>query len=73
LPPHTQYSLDDIANVSFAEGTLYILYPSIVSERYAFSDELIGMPIVPGMHIVSSQGEVVLYDHIQATDIKIPV
>jgi hypothetical protein len=53
LDAHRGYSFDDLANVSMDEGTLYIVYPSIVTERYPYSDALIGMPILPGMHITS--------------------
>ncbi len=71
LSPHRGYSFDDVANVSFDDGTLYIIYPSIVSESYSFSDDMIDMPILPGMRISSGAGKVVLYDHLQDRDIQI--
>ena len=51
IPPYTGYSISDIANVSLDRGLLYIVYPSIISEQYEYSDKLIGMPILPGMRI----------------------
>ncbi len=54
LESHRGYSFAELANVSLDSGTLYIIYPSIVSERYVYSPALIGMPILPGMHITSA-------------------
>ena len=51
IPPYTGYTIPDIANVTLDRGILYIMYPSIIPERYEYSDRLIGMPIVPGMRI----------------------
>jgi hypothetical protein len=69
LEAHRGYSFADIANVSLDSGTLYIIYPSIVSERYMYSPVLIGMPILPGMQLTSSLGEVILRDLVHNDDI----
>lgn len=69
LEAHRGYSFAELANVSLDSGTLYIVYPSIVSERYTYSPALIGMPILPGMHLTSSLGEVILRDLVHDDDI----
>jgi hypothetical protein len=69
LAAHRGYSFGELANVSLDSGTLYIVYPSIVSERYSYSPDIIGMPILPGMHITSSRGEVIIADHVHDDDI----
>ncbi len=71
LEPHRGYSFADLANVSLDSGTLYIIYPSIVSEQYIYSDALRGMPILPGMRITSAGGEVILRDLVHDDDIVI--
>lgn len=69
LEPHRGYSFAELANVSLDSGTLYIVYPSIVSERYTYSPDLIGMPILPGMHLTSKNGEVILRDLVHDDDL----
>jgi hypothetical protein len=71
LEPHRGYSFADLTNVSLDSGTLYIVYPSIVSEQYTYSDALRGMPILPGMRITSAGGEVILRDLVHDDDIII--
>ena len=72
IAPHSGFAIPDIANVSFERGTLYIIYPSIVPQRYTYSDDLLGMPILPGMAISTGEGEVVLLDHVHDDDIVLP-
>lgn len=58
-------------SIRLERGQLYIVYPSIVPEQYTFSDELIGMPILPGMRLTDSDGEITLTDHARDEDIVI--
>lgn len=73
IPAHRGFAIPDIANVSFDRWTLYIVYPSIVPERYTYSDDLIGMPILPGMAVYAGEWEVILLDHMHNDDIVLPV
>lgn len=67
LEPHTGYAFRDLTNIKFEKGTLYIIYPSLITEQYEFTDSLLGMPILPGMKIASGQGGVTLR-HIDTND-----
>ena len=72
LDPHTGYQWTEITEITTTGGRLYRIGATLESARYTYSDDLIGMPILPGMRLYSSDRGAIVRDHTQGQDIRLP-
>jgi hypothetical protein len=54
LDPYTGYQWTTITEITTTGGRLYRIGSQIETARYTYSDDLIGIPILPGMRLYSS-------------------
>ncbi len=72
LDPYTGYQWNDITEIVTTGGRLYRIGAALETARYTYSDDLIGMPILPGMRLYSSDRGAILRDHTRSQDIRLP-
>ena len=53
LDPYTGYQFNEVSEVATDNGKLYLIGGEDGS-RIVYNDDLIGLPILPGMHIYAS-------------------
>lgn len=68
LSPYRAYTFPETRTYTLDKGRLYIFAPSS-SEQYTYTDEMIGMPILPGMRVYSLGGGFDIRDHIRDEEI----
>jgi hypothetical protein len=72
LDPYTGYQWTDITEITTTGGRLYRIGSPLETARYIYSDDLIGMPILPGMRLYSSDRGAVVRDRTRSLDIRLP-
>lgn len=70
LDPHTGYEFSTPTEITTSGGTLYLIGAEGGS-RYTYSDELIGLPILPGMRLYASDAGSVIRDLTRGRDLPL--
>jgi hypothetical protein len=68
LEPYTGYEFADITEVTTSGGMLYRIGQEDGS-MYTYSNDLIGLPILPGMRIYGSDAGAVIYNHTKNSNV----
>jgi hypothetical protein len=71
LDPQTGYEFSEITEIMTSGGQLYLIGTED-SSRYTYSDDLIGVPILPGMRLYSSDAGAAIRNHTINRDISLP-
>ncbi len=56
LDPYTGYTFSELVSITLQSGKLYTITAPFAEETYTYSNDMIGMPILPGMKITSLRG-----------------
>ncbi len=64
------YQFAEITEINMARGKLYLIGKEDHS-RYSYSDDLIGVPILPGMQLYASDAGAILRNHTSGRDISL--
>ncbi|MBC7503535.1 VCBS repeat-containing protein [Candidatus Gracilibacteria bacterium] len=70
LDPQTGYEFSEITEIMTTGGRLYLIGAED-SSRYTYSDDLIGVPILPGMRLYASDAGAILRNHTSDRDIAL--
>lgn len=70
LDPYTGYEFANITEVMTSGGRLYLMGEQD-NTRYTYSDDFIGMPILPGMQLYASDRGAIIRDHTSTQDITL--
>ncbi len=70
IAPHTGYEFSDITEITSNWGLFYLIGEQDHS-KYMYSDDYIGLPILPGMQIYASDGGAIIKDHTSWHDIAL--
>lgn len=65
-----RYTFSESLSGIITTGKVYVLTPS-VSERIEYTDDMRGMPLLPGVRLMSTIGEVRVYDPLMRTSLSI--
>ncbi len=68
LTPHTWYQFAEITEITTAGWKLYVIGEEDNSQ-HIYSDDYIGMPILPGMQIYASDSGSLIYNHTTSSSI----
>lgn len=70
LAPHTGYEFSDLVEIT-TNGGLFYLIGDQDNSKYTYSDDFIGLPILPGMRIYASDNGATITDHTHWNDINL--
>jgi hypothetical protein len=70
LEPYTGYEFSDITEITTSGWRLYLIWQEDGS-LYTYSDDLVGLPILPGMRIYASDAGAIIRNHTIANNITL--